>query len=311
MAILTSLPMSGKLIISLIIFLFLLAVGLLFILKMKYQSLCDDVDLVYHDTSGKFPLENPAIETAIQRYKIGYYDSGSDVNTPAIVDSAMSAVLKGSSLMERFIKNVVALLITLGLLGTFIGLTMAVGDLATMFQNGNGQDVMATLENVEGGLMSSLSGMGVAFTTSLVGIATSILFTLLNIFISPLHKREQFVVSLEDYLDNVLAPKLKTSRPGDNEEILKMMDNALGRHSRTIADSLTDSSQMLQDTALWLNDVMKRFATTCDSFNENVRDFSEFNHNLRNNIERMDVNFIRLVDVMKDNSDRLDSRRDS
>lgn len=309
MILLSTLPLSGKLIIALILFLFILAIGLLIILKNRYRALCNDVDSLYKNIDDSHSPKSPTIKAAINRYKIGYYDSGSDINTPAIVDSAMESALKGFSLMERFSKNVVSLLITLGLLGTFIGLTMAVGDLASMFDNGDTADILATLEIVGSGLLSSLSGMGVAFTTSLVGIGCSVIFTLMNIVISPMQKKEQFIVSLEDYLDNYLAPRLKSNRPDGNASLMTMLDDALSRHSVTISDSLKASSQMLQDTAIWLNDVMKKFGTTCDSFNGNVRDFSEFNHNLRNNIERMDVNFIRLVEVLRENNKKIDNNR--
>jgi methyl-accepting chemotaxis protein len=309
MTLLSTLPVSGKFIIAIILFLFIIAFGLLVILKNRYSSLCKDVNLLFKNADGYTSSNNPTIKAAIIRYKMGYHESGADINTPAIVDSAMESVLKGSSLMERFLKNVVSLLITLGLLGTFIGLTMAVGDLASMFGNGDTADVLATLEIVGSGLLSALSGMGVAFTTSLIGIGCSIIFTVANIIISPMQEKEKFTVLLEDYLDNYLAPQLKKHRPDDNAAIMAALDDALSRHSATISESLKSSSQMLHDTAIWLNDVMKKFATTCDSFNGNVRDFSEFNHNLRNNIERMDVNFIRLVEAMRENSDKIDGSR--
>ena len=214
MTLLSTLPVSGKFIIAIILFLFILAFGLLVILKNRYSSLCRDVNLLFKNADGYTSSNNPTIKSAINRYKMGYHESGSDINTPAIVDSAMESVLKGSSLMERFLKNVVSLLITLGLLGTFIGLTMAVGDLASMFGNGDTADVLATLEIVGSGLLSALSGMGVAFTTSLIGIGCSIIFTVANIIISPMQEKEKFTVLLEDYLDNYLAPQLKKTSPG-------------------------------------------------------------------------------------------------
>jgi hypothetical protein len=84
-----------------------------------------------------------------------------------------------------------------------------------------------------------------------------------------------------------------------------MLDEAMTRHSKAIAETLGESSKSLNETAIWLNEVMKNFGTTCHTFNENVRDFSEFNHHLRNNIERMDVNFIRLVEVLREKSDNI------
>lgn len=306
MSLLTTLPASGKLIITIILFLFFLAIGMMMILKGRYHILCNEIRLISLDKN-RSP-KTPTLKEAIEKYKLAYYDSGMDVNTPAIVDSTMESNLKSAGLMERFLKNIVSLLITLGLLGTFIGLTMAVGDLSSMFDTDQTADVLATLEIVGSGLLSSLSGMGIAFTTSLVGIGCSIAFTIINIIVSPMQKRTQFMVSLEDYLDNALAPQLTSSRANEKNEIIGLLDTALGKHSATISNSLEHSAKMLQDTAIWLNDIMKSFGTTCDSFNGNVRDFSEFNQNLRNNIERMDVNFIRLVEVLRENSDNLKNK---
>lgn len=312
MTMLNTLPFSGKLIITIILLLFSLAISILLILKSRYKSLYTNVERLYFTTDSKqIASKNTTVNAAISRYKLGYFHSGSDINTPAIIDGTLASSLKSSVLMERFIKNVVSLLITLGLLGTFIGLTMAVGDLASMFDTGEATDVLATFEIVGSGLLSSLSGMGIAFTTSLIGIGCSIAFTLLNILISPMQKKEQFIVSLEDYMDNVLAPTLKSNRVDNNQEIIKMMEGALGKHSLIVANSIADSSKLLMDTTTWLNDIMQKFGVTCDSFNSNVRDFSEFNHHLRNNIERMDVNFIKLVEVLKERSDAISGKHNN
>lgn len=300
MDLLTSLPISGKLIIAIILLLFFMAIIMLVVLKLRYQSLSDDVNLVYHDSSQHFNIQNPAIEVAIKRYKSGYLNSGTDINTPAIVESALEDALRGSFIVERFLNATVSLLITLGLLGTFLGLTMAVSDLASMFA-GSSEDIMATLEIVGSGLLSSLSGMGVAFTTSLVGISCSIMFTILSVIVSPTKEKERFLVSLEDFLDNVLSPRLKTQNIDDNTQLVKAIGTIMKDHAQAVAQTLDSSSKMLEDTVIWLNTTIKEFGNTCSTFNENVRDFSEFNHNLRNNIERMDVNFMKLIEFLREN----------
>ena len=128
--------------------------------------------------------------------------NGSDINTSAIVDKCIQRDLKGLLSGERFIKSSVSTMIILGLLGTFLGLTQSVSSLSTFFQNG--EDVNSVLQSAGNGIMDAISGMGTAFSTSLVGVFCSIIITLTGLGSVAEESRMAMITDLEDYLDNTL-----------------------------------------------------------------------------------------------------------
>jgi hypothetical protein len=106
---------------------------------------------------------------------------------------------------EREITRYVAnLLIFLGLLGTFYGLATTVPALVDTIkglapQEGEtGVEVFARLMT---GLESQLSGMGVAFASSLLGLAGSLIVGLLELFAG--HGQNRFYRELEEWLSSI------------------------------------------------------------------------------------------------------------
>ena len=52
-----------------------------------------------------------------------------------------------------------------------------------------------------------------------------------------------------------------------------------------------------------LDTTVDKFDKSLANFAENMRDLNEFNLNMRNNIERMDVNFIKVTESLTRTSD--------
>ena len=120
---------------------------------------------------------------ALEDFTAAYKTFGPETNTPAIVNSAIHANLGFYLLCERFLNNAVSLFVTLGLLGTFLGLSLSVSSLSQLL--GSTADWQNALNNMGSGLLSALSGMGVAFYTSLFGVACSIILTVLRSIFNP------------------------------------------------------------------------------------------------------------------------------
>src|SRR3546814_10897382 len=88
-------------------------------------------------------------------------------------------------------RYVIGLLIFLGLLGTFWGLletVNAVGSTIGGLSAGSG-DVVALFEKLKGGLQAPLSGMGTAFSSSLFGLAGSLVLGFLELTSAQAHNR--------------------------------------------------------------------------------------------------------------------------
>jgi len=114
--------------------------------------------------------------------------------------------------ITRYIVN---LLIFLGLLGTFYGLATtvpAVVDTIRSLAPREGEGGMIVFQRLMTGLEAQLGGMGVAFSSSLLGLAGSLVVGLLELFAG--HGQNRFYRELEEWLSTITRLGFST---GDGE----------------------------------------------------------------------------------------------
>ena len=296
---LQSMPPVGLIVIVAIAALFALAVLLLFYVSARYKYLSSQV-------TGSLDKDNGFLRFVVNDFAEAYRKYGLEVNTPALVQNAVNVKLSGLLLIERFLNNAVSLFVTLGLFGTFLGLSLSVSSLTELIGYSNTDQWLSVLDSVGEGLMSALSGMGVAFYTSLVGVACSILLTLLRSVFSPQAQREKLETQVELWLDHSVAPTLPTEKAKDNADLIRQMIHALDNAAESMDRTLKRSTDELKLTLAASQKPLEDFNRTVDSFNEGVRDFSEFNYNLRGTVERMDVCIRDLVSVLRSSARGLE-----
>ncbi len=96
------------------------------------------------------------------------------------------------------------LLIFLGLLGTFWGLIETVSSVGSVINNLKvGGDANATFDSLREGLAAPLSGMGISFSSSLFGLAGSLVLGFLDLQMSQAQNR--FHTELEDWLATTVS----------------------------------------------------------------------------------------------------------
>lgn len=103
--------------------------------------------------------------------------------------------------ITRYIIN---LLIFLGLLGTFYGLATtvpAVVETIRALAPQEGESSVQVFEKLMGGLEQQLGGMGTAFSSSLLGLAGSLVVGLLELFAG--HGQNRFYRELEEWLSSI------------------------------------------------------------------------------------------------------------
>lgn len=293
MNVLASMPASGIIVIAAIAILFVLAVLLLFYTWGRYKGLAGMV-------RGGLDRNSGFLRFTVNDFADAYKKYGQNVNTPAIISNAVSTKLSGLLLCERFLANAVSLFVTLGLFGTFLGLSHSVSSLTELISYSNTSEWLSVLDSVGGGLMSALSGMGVAFYTSLVGVACSVVLTLLRSIFSPQAERETLEARLELWLDHTVAPTLPTERAKDESEMVQQMVHAMDSASKTMESALQNATGDLKTAIDSSRAPITAFNKTVDSFNGGVRDFSEFNYNLRGTVERLDVTVRDLVSGLRE-----------
>lgn len=294
MSLFKELPAAGGIVIAVIIALFFIAVIMLFATYARYRALSRSVNLRSAET------DNRLLDEVKDEYAAAYRDYGENTNTPAIIGNLFSARLSGSLLAERFMNAAVSAFVTLGLFGTFLGLSLSVSSLTELISLSGTEEWLNILNSVGGGLVSALSGMGVAFYTSLVGVACGILFTLLRTVFNPQAEREKLETLIELWLDHTVSPTLSTTYAADDAERLIKLSNDIRSYAETVRVSLnaatTAMDKTLRDTTSALGQMIEYskepltvFYDTVNTFGQNVRDFSEINYDLRGSIERMDV----------------------
>jgi hypothetical protein len=146
-------------------------------------------------------------------------------NTQAIVEEAFHEDLRGLLLAERFVRAATGLVLVLGLLGTFYGLTISIGKLVHLVaaDASTGGDVAQALTH---GLTQALSGMAAAFSNSLVGVASAVVLTLLGVVNNVTDRRTGLMIRIETYLDRVLPAAagndIPTSVSGFGEAVRRL-----------------------------------------------------------------------------------------
>ena len=127
--------------------------------------------------------------------------------------------------ITRYLSN---LLIFLGLLGTFYGLATTVPAVVETIRSlapKEGETGLEVLGKLMGGLESQLGGMGTAFSSSLLGLAGSLVIGLLELFVG--HGQNRFFRELEEWISSITRIGLsgESEGGGDMGQLAQVLDN--------------------------------------------------------------------------------------
>ena len=134
----------------------------------------------------------------------------------------------------------IGLLIFLGLLGTFWGLLETVSSVGDVISDLSveGGDISAMFANLKGGLEAPLSGMGTAFSSSLFGLAGSLVLGFLDLQAGQAQNR--FYNELEEWLSS-LTRLSSGALPGDG-------DGSVPAYVQALLEQTAESLENLQRT---------------------------------------------------------------
>jgi len=293
-------------IIVIIVALFLCTLVFSVMIRRSYGGLIRDISDKENRKNRLFKFR--MINDIIDDFNVALNNNVEEINTVAIVDKNINVHLKNVLLGERFVKKAVSMMIVLGLLGTFYGLILSIGELVEMLSN---TQAITGVDVITDGLISSITGMSVAFVTSMFGIGASILANIMSVLFGLNDLKESFITHMEEFLDN----NLMTSNNGlgavdeDGNTALSLsfdkFNDTLAHNLRTITTEVTtqlaEATGDMVLTAESIKTSVVRFDHSLNQFSENVRDFTEFNHHLRTNIQRLSVTFDDLNDEMDKN----------
>ena len=124
------------------------------------------------------------------------------------------------------LRYMTGLLVFLGLLGTFWGLIETVSSVGNVIQGLKpGGDASNMFDSLRSGLAAPLSGMGISFSSSLFGLAGSLVLGFLDLQSSQAQNR--FYTELEDWLSTTVYDQ--TSEPGTGAGVAIEVRSAVER----------------------------------------------------------------------------------
>ncbi|WP_375255101.1 biopolymer transporter ExbB [Yoonia sp.] len=208
----------------------------------------------------------------------------------SILDSVAQRIDEDREI-TRYIGNV---LIFLGLLGTFYGLATTVPALVETIRSLNpgegesGADIFARLQS---GLEAQLGGMGTAFSSSLLGLAGSLIVGLLELFAG--HGQNRFYRELEEWLSTI-------TRIGvDGEDGSGGDTGAMGAFVDQLGEVIDTMQMMMGQNETHRNETDERFATLVGA----LREMAQSNQNNAHNalLERVAMGQEALIKKLDDN----------
>lgn len=170
----------------------------------------------------------------------------STLSMRSLLDSLASRLDEGRDLLRYLI----GLLIFLGLLGTFWGLLDTVSSVGSAIQ---ALDVTATeqgslFEELKSGLAAPLAGMGTSFSSSLFGLASSLVLGFLDLQTNQAQNR--FYNELENWLSSITDIEAgegtgQMSVPHYLRLDMRDLQNGIDRINKTLTDALSDTSAQI------------------------------------------------------------------
>ncbi len=175
------------------------------------------------------------------------------------------------------------LLVFLGLLGTFWGLIATVGSVGGIINNLNvGGDADTVFNALKEGLAAPLGGMGISFSSSLFGLAGSLILGFLDLQTSQAQNR--FYTNLEDWLATTVQ-ELGAAAPGgalpvallDAIERLRnsIGDAASGKATTAAMANLAEAIQGLVQHMRSEQQMIRDWADAQAKLNADIRRFME------------------------------------
>lgn len=214
-------------------------------------------------------------------------------STRSILDSVATRVDEAREI-TRYIVN---LLIFLGLLGTFYGLATtvpAVVDTIRSLAPQDGEEGVEVFNRLMTGLEAQLGGMGVAFSSSLLGLAGSLIVGLLELFAG--HGQNRFYRELEEWLSSITQVGFTSGEDGGASD-------AIGH----ALDHMAAQMDALQSLFAHSDENRAKVDRKLDQLVDSIRDMTDRMDRTDTSTEALDrvaQGQERLLEYMRDHADQ-------
>src|SRR4029077_151183 len=192
------------------------------------------------------------------------------------VGDSIAAPLDEAGHLSRYMTS---LLIFLGLLGTFWGLIETVGSVGKVIDGLKvGSDAGALFDTLKEGLAAPLGGMGISFSSSLFGLAGSLILGFLDLQSSQAQNR--FYTDLEDWLATTVRHYGDDAGPSGDlsaalDKLRAVVEEGGGRGTTTPMATLAEAIQGLVADMRTEQQMIREWADGQGEQNREIKRFLE------------------------------------
>lgn len=181
--------------------------------------------------------------------------------SPAVTRSILDSIGMRLDETREITRYIAGTLVFLGLLGTFTGLSETVSSVGDILKslNGGGADANAMFEDLKTGLAKPLSGMGVAFSSSLFGLAGSLVIGFLDLQAGQAQNR--FYNELEDWLSAETDPDVAAEPAPVDHGVAESLHQAVDRLARIAHDGGAGGGRNTAEALVDLADSLRSLVT--------------------------------------------------
>ncbi len=203
---------------------------------------------------------------------------GQDAAGRSISALTMRAMLDGIGTRldetREIARYLIGLLVFLGLLGTFWGLLETVSSIGNVIKSmQTGSDAAVMFDDLKNGLAAPIAGMAISFTSSLFGLAGSLVLGFLDLQAGQAQNR--FFTELEDNLsvNAVDAPFGMNGVPTDLHALLEKMSSGMdGMNSRASHAALSTLAAGIQGLVQHMRNEQQMIRTWAEAQADQQRD---------------------------------------
>lgn len=282
-------------------------------LKKGYKDLRDEVENgeIIDNESLEKSFREKSLINIVNQFKKSASRGTENINTEALISKYIT---KSIPVNEKVLNLLPSFSIALGLLGTFLGLTLSIQGSNGVLESG-----VKTMDVFLKNMILPLQGMSSAFWTSIFGVISSVILNLL--IQGAKREKDDFYDEFEDYLDNTLysehAFSFVTQFERFNDTISTSMIT-LAKDMRALfkegidelVSNINKNTVDMTESAKVLSNYTKDLQLVIESLNKSVDNFKEPIDSFKGAIDEFDITTEKLEFVMNTSVNKLSDKID-
>ena len=254
-------------------------------LKKEYTKYIDDISNAEEENTTfagqvfkKKNLRNEGLASVLNNFIKSAKGKTVDINTEVIIESNLR---KGLSEDERKLENGGAVCIALGLLGTFVGLTIAI-----IKANGAMEASKQSMDNFVTAMGEPMNGMAVAFLTTIAGVICSLIINKLAGQVRL--EKENFYSLFEDYLDNYIFSKYYVENE-QQYQLIETFKEGLTLMTSTFEKNMDRVVDKIENVfSVKMENIIEKIELNNEETRKNVRAIGDFTDDIRRLVKKFD-----------------------